>query len=1014
MRKRLILGTLLFIGLNHLIDWGPFDLLATFAQSATAVTGTITDPNGLPYSGAVINVQLAPAPSGPARCGNSTLQSQGSTDADLTGTFSLSLCPNASIIPGGSQWQFNVSIPGVPPPLGTGPQVFSVLITIAGASQDVSAALSAAAPALSNIVGGVGGASIKVNGGSLLTSPVNFQNQTTPFNGLSINFPVPVGSNIQATLSGTETTAIQPATTVNAVTNDTNVTGSIAAQTLTLGWTGTLGVVRGGTGANLSGTGGTSQVLKQTSVGGSITVAQLAFTDISGLIALAQTPLTTVGDQLCVSAGPVLARCANGIGGAIWTAVASAPGNWVVPGTPVRTVAGTSDTILGDTTSTQDRAKLINYTSGSAIGPVPLGQIGTAGFTNNFIFKVFPTGAGTLTITPTTSTINGQSSLAILPNVSCVIDSDNVSNYLATCGNYIKAGTNLTAVFNADGSTTLNASAGGTAFPVTVSGTVTSGGIPCFTSTTNEASSALLTANAIVVGGGIGVCPSTPSATSTLNSSGNMSLPGTLAVTGHVTLEGVTSTGATGSGLLVFNNGPTFIAPVLGTPASGTLTNATGLPINGVVSATGAIAAIALGNIPLPFTCAITTDAQDCFAVDSSSAATGGTLTNGLANQAQFEISTLTNSTATPLEVSQGSITNTVATPLAQFEGTWNNASLVGSGVNISITNTLSAAGSLPFNVLVGNVSQFKVDKAGVGSFATSVGTGTQPATVFGTGGGLSSTEGTIATGLSTADTFSADSTLHCYHMNFNNVDWGCPNGETAFLSANVIPKQLNATSSVLVASLLADSGTQLNYTGTGGLLLNPASVSGAVSLKQGTTQSAGTTAITLQAPTAVTSYVDTLPGVAAQGTRIGTVASAVITEAFSGDANHSAVVTTGSGTSIGSTQLCSTANCPVGTYRVNVYLDITTACGTSGTYIVNLIYTDDQGAKTIPVNINGTGAVPATGTLTTTSTANYGENAQVIRSTGAASINYSTTATACGTAGPMVGKLYLSVEPVQ
>jgi len=977
MRKRLILGTLLFIGLNHLIDWGPFDLLATFAQSATAVTGTITDPNGLPYSGAVINVQLAPAPSGPARCGNSTLQSQGSTDADLTGTFSLSLCPNASIIPGGSQWQFNVSIPGVPPPLGTGPQVFSVLITIAGASQDVSAALSAAAPALSNIVGGVGGASIKVNGGSLLTSPVNFQNQTTPFNGLSINFPVPVGSNIQATLSGTETTAIQPATTVNAVTNDTNVTGSIAAQTLTLGWTGTLGVVRGGTGANLSGTGGTSQVLKQTSVGGSITVAQLAFTDISGLIALAQTPLTTVGDQLCVSAGPVLARCANGIGGAIWTAVASAPGNWVVPGTPVRTVAGTSDTILGDTTSTQDRAKLINYTSGSAIGPVPLGQIGTAGFTNNFIFKVFPTGAGTLTITPTTSTINGQSSLAILPNVSCVIDSDNVSNYLATCGNYIKAGTNLTAVFNADGSTTLNASAGGTVFPVTVSGTVTSGGIPCFTSTTTESSSALETANAVMIGGGAGVCPSTIAADTT---------------TTHALFA-------------------TAGAPAFRAIAASDLPN---VPINQVITPTGAIAAIALGNTPLPFTCAITTDAQDCFAVDSSSAATGGTLTNGLANQAQFEVSTLTNSTATPLEVSQGSITNTVATPLAQFEGTWNNASLVGSGVNISITNTLSAAGSLPFNVLVGNVSQFKVDKAGVGSFATSVGTGTQPATVFGTGGGLSSTEGTIATGLSTADTFSADSTLHCYHMNFNNVDWGCPNGETAFLSANVIPKQLNATSSVLVASLLADSGTQLNYTGTGGLLLNPASVSGAVSLKQGTTQSAGTTAITLQAPTAVTSYVDTLPGVAAQGTRIGTVASAVITEAFSGDANHSAVVTTGSGTSIGSTQLCSTANCPVGTYRVNVYLDITTACGTSGTYIVNLIYTDDQGAKTIPVNINGTGAVPATGTLTTTSTANYGENAQVIRSTGAASINYSTTATACGTAGPMVGKLYLSVEPVQ
>lgn len=41
-------------------------------------------------------------------------------------------------------------------------------------------------------------------------------------------------------------------------------------------------------------------------------------------------------------------------------------------------------------------------------------------------------------------------------------------------------------------------------------------------------------------------------------------------------------TDETGTGLVVFNNGPTLIAPALGTPASGVLTNCTGLPGTGL------------------------------------------------------------------------------------------------------------------------------------------------------------------------------------------------------------------------------------------------------------------------------------------------------------------------------------------------------------------------------------------------------------------------------------------------
>ncbi len=85
-------------------------------------------------------------------------------------------------------------------------------------------------------------------------------------------------------------------------TNDTNVTltltgtpvGSLLkAVNVAVGWLSQLGLSRGGTHADLSGTGGTSQVLKQSSVGADVTVGPLAYTDITGLAANIYTPTLT-------------------------------------------------------------------------------------------------------------------------------------------------------------------------------------------------------------------------------------------------------------------------------------------------------------------------------------------------------------------------------------------------------------------------------------------------------------------------------------------------------------------------------------------------------------------------------------------------------------------------------------------------------------------------------------------------------------------------------------------------
>lgn len=111
------------------------------------------------------------------------------------------------------------------------------------------------------------------------------------------------GAPAWATISGSDITGAALTRT-----NDTNVTLTLGgspttallnAASLTLGWTGQLGLSRGGTNADLSATGGTSQVLKQASLGGAITVGQLAASDLSngttgsGSIVLATSPVLT-------------------------------------------------------------------------------------------------------------------------------------------------------------------------------------------------------------------------------------------------------------------------------------------------------------------------------------------------------------------------------------------------------------------------------------------------------------------------------------------------------------------------------------------------------------------------------------------------------------------------------------------------------------------------------------------------------------------------------------------------
>lgn len=352
-----------------------------------------------------------------------------------------------------------------------------------------------------------GGPVVQVNGVSTsVQTTINFQTASA-FNGLTVLMSNPSAGNIQPSLSGTLGNAGLTNSSIT-ITPSGCVTGG---GSVSLGGTVTLNssaCVGSGTvthtagaltaGAVMLGNGaadatviaslGTTTTLLHGNAGGNPSWSAVSLTaDVSGTLPFANGGLGTnsnftnhffFGNSTGSSAAPVavqptFADLAAGTVGAVGTF----PGGDLISG-GVNAQSGTSYTVLSS-----DENKLVTFNNGSAVA-VTLPQANGAGFTSGAFFYLFNRGAGAVTVTPTTSIINGGATIVLNQNQGAYIVSDgtNYSAWISAAPTGSGTVTNIT-----------------TTAPITGGAITTTGTIACATCVT---SAAALTLNRIVLGGG--------------------------------------------------------------------------------------------------------------------------------------------------------------------------------------------------------------------------------------------------------------------------------------------------------------------------------------------------------------------------------------------------------------------------------------------------------------------------------------------------------------------------------
>lgn len=282
------------------------------------------------------------------------------------------------------------------------------------------------------------------------------------------NTPVVGGTNGQCLYVNGSVVGNQACSTGSVSTFSAGSTGftpnSATAGAVTLA--GILGVANGGTGVTLAGTGGTSQVLKQTSVGGTVTVARLACSDLSdsgsgcsgaGGLTIGTTTITSgtntrilydnsgvVGEYTLTGTGTVVAMQA----GPTFTGTLSSANQTITSSSNSSLIIGpngTTNPVLKIDSSTGSQAAGLQIKGAVTGGSVAISAIDSGSNTN---LTIDGKGSGTITLGNSSS---GAITLGRATTISAALTYGGValSNAVTGTGNMVlSAAPTLTGTLN--------------------------------------------------------------------------------------------------------------------------------------------------------------------------------------------------------------------------------------------------------------------------------------------------------------------------------------------------------------------------------------------------------------------------------------------------------------------------------------------------------------------------------------------------------------------------------------